>query len=167
MSSHTEDLEYMEIIGSIVTNENFIKIKEYEHHGITRYEHSLKVSYYSYLLAKKFGLDYRETARGGLLHDFFYSPDERDKKERIVSTFIHPKRAVATAKKNFNLSDKEVDMIRAHMFPVNIAIPKYMESWIVNFVDKAVAISEVGTYLKNRMSYVYNLSVILIFSMIK
>lgn len=167
MSSHKEDLEYMEIISSIIKNENFNKIKMYEHHGITRFEHSLKVSYYSYKIAKKFGLNYQETARGGLLHDFFYSPEDRDKKERFVSTFIHPKKAVATAKENFDLSAKEIDMIRAHMFPVNIAIPKYMESWIVNMVDKAVALSEVGTYLKNRMSYVYNLSVILIFSMIK
>jgi len=167
MSSHKEDLEYMEIISSIITNENFNKIKGYEHHGITRFEHSLKVSYYSYKIAKKFGLSYKETARGGLLHDFFYSPEERDKKERLISTFVHPKKAVATAKANFDLSDKEIDMIRAHMFPVNINIPKYMESWIVNIVDKSVAISEVGTYVKNRMSYVYNLSVILIFSMIK
>ena len=120
MSSHKEDLEYMEIISSIIKNENFNKIKMYEHHGITRFEHSLKVSYYSYKIAKKFGLNYQETARGGLLHDFFYSPEDRDKKERFVSTFIHPKRAVATAKENFDLSAKEIDMIRAHMFPVNI-----------------------------------------------
>ena len=167
MSSHKEDLEYMNIISSIITNENFNKIREYEHHGITRFEHSLKVSYYSYVLAKKIGLDYRETARGGLLHDFFYSPDERDRKEKLVSTFVHSKRAVATAQENFDLSDKEIDMIRAHMFPVNIAIPKYMESWIVNLVDKVIALGEVGTYVKNRMSYAYNFAIILIFSAIK
>ncbi len=167
MSSHKEDLEYMEIVSSILENENFNRIKGYEHHGITRFDHSLKVSYYSYKVAKKLGLNYRETARGGLLHDFFYSPDERDSKERFLSTFTHPKKAVATAKENFNLSVKEEDMIRAHMFPINIAVPKYMESWIVSLVDKAVAIGEVSTLLKNRMSYAYNLSAILLFSIIK
>ena len=167
MNSHKEDLEYMEIVSSILKNENFGKIKGYEHHGITRFEHSLKVSYYSYKIAKKMGLSYEEAARGGLLHDFFYSPDERDTKERFVSTFVHPKKAVATAKENFDLTAKEEDMIRAHMFPVNVAIPKYMESWVVNVVDKTVAVGEVMTLFKNRMSYVYNLSAILIFSVIK
>ena len=167
MSSHKEDLEYMEIISSILENDNFNKIKGYEHHGITRFDHSLKVSYYSYKIAKKLGLNYEEVARGGLLHDFFYSPDERDPKERFVSTFVHPKKAVITAKDNFDLTAKEEDMIRAHMFPINIAVPKYMESWVVNLVDKSVAIGEVVTLLKSKMSYAYNLSAILLFSMIK
>lgn len=167
MSNHKNDLEYMEIISSILENENFSKIKSYEHHGITRFDHSLKVSYYSYKVAKKLRLNYVETARGGLLHDFFLSPQERDTKERIISTFAHSKKAVETAKENFNLSSKEENMIRAHMFPVNIAIPKYMESWVVNIVDKTVAINEVCTLFKNKMSYVYNFSAILLFSLIK
>ena len=167
MSSHKEDLEFMEIISSILENENFNKIKGYEHHGITRFDHSLKVSYYSYKIAKKLGLNYDEVARGGLLHDFFYSPDERDTKERLLSTFSHPKKAVITAKDNFQLSAKEEDMIRAHMFPVNVAVPKYLESWVVNLVDKSVAIGEVVSLLKSKMSYAYNLSAILLFSMIK
>lgn len=167
MSSHKEDLEYMQIVSSILENENFAKIKGYEHHGVTRFDHSLKVSYYSYKVAKKLGLNYIETARGGLLHDFFYSPEERDKKERFLSTFTHPKKAVETAKVNFDLTAMEENMIRAHMFPINIAIPKYMESWIVSLVDKTIAVGELGTLLKNRMSYAYNLSAILLFSMIK
>ena len=70
-------------------------------------------------------------------------------------------------KENFELTAKEEDMIRAHMFPINVAVPKYMESWIVSLVDKVVAIGEVSTLLKNRMSYAYNLSAILLFSLIK
>ena len=42
-----------------------------EHHGISRMEHSIKISYYSYLIAKKLKMDYVSVARGGLLHDFF------------------------------------------------------------------------------------------------
>ena len=52
---------------------------------ITRFDHSMKVSYYSYKVAKLLHLDYRQTARGGLLHDFFLSPEVRSKKERFVS----------------------------------------------------------------------------------
>jgi uncharacterized protein len=167
MSNHKEDLEYMQIVESILENENFNKIKKYEHHGVTRFEHSLKVSYYSYIVAKKLRLNYREVARGGLLHDFFYSPNERTKKERIISTFVHPKKAVATATENFNLTDKEKDMIRAHMFPIGLSIPKYMESWIVSLVDKTVAVGEVMTLVRSKMSFAYNMSAILLFNVIK
>ena len=45
------------------SSEDFQKLEEIEHHGITRYEHSLKVSYYAYKISKflRFGNSlYRE-----------------------------------------------------------------------------------------------------------
>ena len=77
MSSHKKDLQYMSIVNNILNNEEFLKIKKIEHHGISRYDHSLKVSYYSYKIAKILHLDYEQTAIGGLLHDFFLSPEDR------------------------------------------------------------------------------------------
>ena len=42
-------------------------------------EHSLFVSFVSYRMAKKRGLDYRAAARGALLHDMFlYDQHEKD-----------------------------------------------------------------------------------------
>lgn len=155
--SHTLDREYSQIVYHILINEEFNKIKQIEHHGVTRYDHSLKVSYYSYKIAKFLHLDYKEVARGGLLHDFFLSNEDRTKKERFVSTFVHPKKAVKKATENFDLGEKEIDMIRTHMFPVNIAVPKYAESWIVSFVDKAVAIAEFSKTFKYRLAYMMNI----------
>ena len=134
MSSHKNDLQYMNIIRNYINNENFQKTREIEHHGITRFEHSLKVSYYSYRVAKALRLDFEEAAVGGLLHDFFLSPEEMSKKEKVESYFTHPKLALQTALSEFDLTVKEQDMIRSHMFPMNISVPKYMESWIVSVV---------------------------------
>ncbi len=161
------DLQYMNIVSKYINNEEFQKIKQIEHHGITRFEHSLKVSYYSYKLAKVLRLDYEQTAIGGLLHDFFISPKDRTKVERLESVFTHPKLALETAEAQFDLTIKEKDMIRSHMFPINISVPKYMESWIVSTVDKCVAAEEFSLKFKFRLKYAYNLLLLFTISLLK
>lgn len=151
------DREYSQIVYPILINEEFNKMKTIEHHGMTRFDHSLKVSYYSYRVARILRLNYREVARGGLLHDFFLSSENRTRKERFISTFVHPKKAVQKSLDNFELSEKEIDMIRTHMFPLNLAIPKYAESWIVSLVDKIVALNEFGETFYYRLAYAMNI----------
>ena len=150
------DREYSQIVYHILVNEEFNKIKTIEHHGVTRFDHSLKVSYYSYKIAKMLHLDYREVARGGLLHDFFLSNEDRTFKERLISTFVHPKFAVLTAQNHFDLNEKEIDIIKSHMFPIYYSIPKYAESWIVSFVDKGVAMKEFEQKFRCRFACTIN-----------
>ena len=157
----------MSIVNNILNNEEFLKIKKIEHHGISRYDHSLKVSYYSYKIAKILHLDYEQTAIGGLLHDFFLSPEDRTQSERIISVFTHPKQAVLTAKEQFNLTAKEEDMIRSHMFPINLSIPKYAESWIVSMVDKCVATNEFAFKFRFKLKYAYNFFLFFLISVMK
>lgn len=38
----------------------------------SRFQHSLNVSYYSFIICRKFGLDAYSAARAGLLHDLYY-----------------------------------------------------------------------------------------------
>lgn len=167
MSSHKKDLQYMSIVNNILDNDEFVKIRQIEHHGISRYDHSLKVSYYSYKIAKALHLDYEQTAIGGLLHDFFLSPEDRTQKDRLVSVFTHPKQAVEMAKSQFDLTTKEIDMIRSHMFPINLSVPKYAESWIVSMVDKCVATNEFAIKFRFRLKYAYNLFLLFAISFIK
>ena len=157
----------MSIVNNILNNDEFLKIKKIEHHGISRYDHSLKVSYYSYRIAKALHLDYEQTAVGGLLHDFFLSPEDRTQKDRLVSVFTHPKQAVDMAKSQFDLTTKEIDMIRSHMFPINLSVPKYAESWIVSMVDKCVATNEFAIKFRFRLKYAYNLFLLFAISFIK
>lgn len=161
------DLQFINIVKEYMNNDNFQRIKEIEHHGVTRLEHCIKVSYYSYVVAKILKLDYEQTAIGGLLHDFFISPEDRTKMERFESVFTHPKLALKTAESEFDLTLKEKDMIRSHMFPINFSVPKYMESWIVSIVDKCVATSEFAVKFRFRVKYAYNLLLLFTVSLMK
>ena len=167
MDSQIQDLEYLGIVKNIMENKQLNKIRNIEHHGVNRFDHSMRVSYYSYKIAKALHLNYVETARGGLLHDFFLSPVERTTKDRLVSTFVHPKKALETAKSEFALSLKEQDMIRSHMFPINLSVPKYLESWIVSGVDKVVAVNELSLKFKFKLRYAYNILLLFMLSFAK
>lgn len=167
MKNIKNDINYINIVNNILENEEFNKIKSIEHHGTSRYNHSLRVSYYSYKVAKLLKLDYKEVARAGLLHDFFLSDDNRTQLERLKSTFDHPKKAVLKASENFEISEKEKDIIRTHMFPINIAVPKYAESWIVNLVDKAVGTLEFSRKYSYKLGYLANLYILFLFNYLK
>ena len=67
------DKKFDNIIRDVMDDIDFKEIDTCVHHGISRLEHSLRVSYYSYKVTKVLGLDYKETAIAGLLHDFFLS----------------------------------------------------------------------------------------------
>lgn len=132
----------MNIIYDILENKNFLSLEKCKHHGINRLEHSMRVSFYSYCIAKKLKLNYIETARGGLLHDFFHVEELTPKKQKFCFA-VHPYQSLDNASNNFSLSALEKDIIINHMFPtLPHKIPKYMESWLVCFVDKAVAMYE-------------------------
>lgn len=150
------DIEFMNIVSDIMENKKFKRINECRHHGITRYEHSLRVAYYSYLITKKLKLNYIETARGGLLHDFFITEDLTPKKQKL-SMIFHPYKSLENASNHFELTSLEKDIIINHMFPtLPHKIPKYLESWIVSFVDKTVAIYEFYTSYSNTLFYRYS-----------
>lgn len=132
--------DFNNIIKPILDNEEFNKTKEKRHHGITRYDHLMRVSYYSYAISRFLRLNYKETARAGLLHDFFLN--ETEDHSAIKALRKHPEYAVENAKKYYNLTAREEDIIRTHMFPVTFTPPKYLESWIVDIVDDAAGIYE-------------------------
>lgn len=150
------DENYNILIEDILENKEFIKLENIEHHGTSRLKHSKRVSYYAYKICKKLHIDYISAARAGLLHDFFISPQERNKRERIKSVFTHPKKALETAITYFELNDIEQNIIISHMFPLYITLPQYLESWIVSIVDKVVGSYEFLEKLSLRHIYVPN-----------
>lgn len=132
--------EFIYIINHILENEEFKKLKSIKHHGIDRLNHSVRVSYYSFLLCKILRLDYVQVAEAALLHDFF--TDEVEDKNMIERLINHPLIALNNAKKYYSLTPMQEDIIKTHMFPVTFIPPKYLESWIVDIVDDASAIYE-------------------------
>ena len=49
------------------------------------------------------------------------------------------------------MSELEEDIILCHMFPVTIRPPKYLESWLVDMIDDAVALYEWGFSFKKEI----------------
>ena len=157
--------EFYRIIKKVIDNCNFDETKDIVHHGITRYEHSIRVAYFSYKITKALGLDYKETTIAALLHDFF--TDEVNGKNQIAKLRQHPKHAVENAKKYFDLSEKQEDIIATHMFPVTFTPPKYIESWIVDIVDDVASIYERGKTMKNELKTATTFLFLLIINYIK
>ena len=138
MEEYNND-EFNWIIQPIIDNKEYQKLKEVPHHGSTRYDHSMRVAYYTYLTAKFFHLDdYQATTKAALLHDFFI--DEVKDKNMIARLRKHPAYAAENAKEHFGLNEKQVDIIKTHMFPITFTPPKYIEGWIVTLADKYVSL---------------------------
>ena len=135
--------EYLDCICEIIEHEAVQSMKQYnQHKGVDCLEHCLNVSIRSYLICKKLGLDYRSAARGGLLHDFFLYDWHKENPHGGLHAFTHPKIASINACKNFDLNKCEQDVIKKHMWPLTVSLPKYPESFVVILVDKFFCISE-------------------------
>lgn len=141
------DMEYLDCIRDLIDHEMVRSMKNYiQHSDIDCLEHSLYVSYNSYLVCKRLGLDYRAAARGGLLHDFFLYDWHITKPYRGLHGFIHPRIALQNGNKYFQLNGLEQDIIRKHMWPLTIQLPKYKEAYIVIAADKYCALMEIFNF---------------------
>ena len=164
------DGEYLDIINHILENKEFKQMEHIKHHNTTRMDHSLKVSYYSYKIAKSLHLDYEDVARGGLLHDFYtreVRKCEKIKDKILLFSIKHPDEAVENASNNFELSEKEINIIHSHMFPIDYKIPKYAESWIVSLVDKVLSFGEFSKKFSRKLGYLSNLYLLFVLNIIK
>lgn len=157
--------EFFRIIEPMIENKEFQKTKNISHHGITRYDHSIRVAYYSYYITKILHLDYKETTIAAILHDFFI--DEVKEENSINKLRRHPQYAVENAKKHFQISEKQEDIIKTHMFPVTLTPPKYLESWIVDLVDDFSAIYEKGLSTKKQLTAATSFLFIFLINIIK
>ena len=142
--------EFYKLSKDVLINKDFNKLKNIGHHGITRYDHSLRVAYYTYIITKKLHLNYKQATRGALLHDFFI--DEVSNMDEVSKLRKHPSYALLNAKKYYDLNPMEEDIIKTHMFPVTFTPPKYIESWIVDIIDDVASIYERSYSIKNELA---------------
>lgn len=143
-------LEFDKIIEPILNIDKFHELSNVDHHGINRFDHSIRVAYFTYKVTKRMHLNYKEATEAALLHDFFV--DEVDEESGIGKLRRHPGYAVMNASKYFDLSDLQVDIIKTHMFPVTFTPPKYLESWIVDIVDDVASVYERGYTIRKQLS---------------
>lgn len=138
--------EYYEITKDIILHDKFNELKLYKHHDLSIYDHVKTISLLSFKLCKLLNLDFQSTARGALLHDFFFYDWRKSKpiinKKKKLHAFYHSRLALINAEKYFKLNDVEKDIILKHMWPLTIVPPKYIESYIVSFIDKVISTKE-------------------------
>jgi len=137
------DKTYLKIVNPILRKDEVQEMRKFYHHGyIDCLSHSLQVSYMAYRIGKKFGLDDVSLARAGFLHDF-YGYDWHVKGEREGRHgFTHAQTALERAEAMFELNQKEKDIIKWHMWPLNIGFPKTRESWVMMFADRYCTVME-------------------------
>lgn len=144
--------DYLDCVSEILAHEDVRSMKKYnQHRGVDCLKHSLNVSLFSYLICRRLGLDCRSAARGGLLHDFFLYDWHKENPHGGLHAFRHPKIASINANKSFALNKREQDVIKKHMWPLTVILPKYPESFVVIFVDKFFCIREVFKSGKNQV----------------
>lgn len=132
------------------------QLKQYVQHGSsTCYDHSIAVAKaaLSMSLVLPFRFCQRELVRGALLHDYFLYDWHVTKPEKLHG-FSHPYTAKENAKRDFDLTAREENIIVRHMFPLTPVPPKYRESILVCLADKYCATIEVfvalGVMLRSR-----------------
>lgn len=114
-----------------------------QHGQISCFGHSVLVAYLSYRICRKWELDWRAAARGGLLHDLFLYDWHIHGTHEGLHAFSHPRAACSNANRICALTDREQDIILSHMWPVTFRhFYRYPESAVVSCVDKLCAVAE-------------------------
>lgn len=155
--------EWLLYVEDILLNDEFQKRKLFSHHHkITVWDHSILVSFKSFMVAKYFNADARTCAIAGLLHDFYtqawiYNEElakiddgayvqEIGKKKPLFKMhgFVHGSDAAKNYIKYFPEleNDKITNSIARHMFPLTPIPPKYREGLIITMIDKMNSVRE-------------------------
>ena len=112
--------------------------------GFSCFHHSVWVSYWSWRVCLRMGLDACAAARGGLLHDLFlYNWQDHSIHSFLDHMENHPRYALENAEALFALTDTERDIIATHMWPATPT--KFYHRWeslVVSCMDKVCAVAE-------------------------
>lgn len=118
----------------VITMDEVKKLSACNHHfGKTRLDHVLEVAWMAFRISEILLLDSRAIVKGALLHDLFYYDWLREGPN--LHGFRHPRIAFQNASAATDLSRKEGDIIRKHMWPLTVIPPRYPESWAVCLSD--------------------------------
>ncbi len=117
-----------------------------QHADMSVFQHCAHVAYVSCVLALTFGIrvSWDELIRGALLHDYFlYDWHDRSASGGTRHAWYHPTAALLNAVEDYELTEKEMQIIKRHMWPVTIIPPTCREAWLVTTADKICTILEV------------------------
>ena len=139
--------EIKKYANDILNSNNFMSTKNYIQHGnMTVYEHCVNVAKTSLIIRDKLNIkcESRDLVRGAILHDYFLYDWHISKgvKKHNLHGFFHPGTALYNAKKDYEINDRQEDIIKKHMWPLTIVPPMCREAWIVTVADKYCSLME-------------------------
>lgn len=133
----------------LLNNSEVLKMQEFIQHGnITTYSHCINVAKMALYLSQKLNINVNNKTliQACILHDFFLY-DWHKANIRVplfkMHGFTHALIASENAKKLLNVDDRTCEIIKSHMWPLNITyIPKSKEAWLLCIADKICATKE-------------------------
>lgn len=145
-STANHNADVLKTADAMINTSRFHLTKGFIQHGkISVYSHCFSVAVMSIKIAAFLNIKVDKAAliRGALLHDYFlYDWHDTNNAAHRWHGFTHPSTALKNAKQDFELSTKECDIIKHHMFPLVPFPPKCREAWIVCTADKICALKE-------------------------
>lgn len=130
----------------ILESENFRNTRNHIQHGnMTVHEHCVNVAKTSLKIGRilPIKLNKRDLIRGALLHDYFlYDWHITTEENNGLHGFYHPGKALINAKKEYELTKRQEDIIKKHMWPLTPVPPMCREAWIVTCADKYCSLME-------------------------
>jgi uncharacterized protein len=140
----------------IMESEKFKESSAYMQHGSMAVDrHCINVARYSLFIVDKFGIscNQEEMIRGALLHDYFQYDWHKDKTDihRKLHGFYHPGIALKNANKEYQLTPREKDIIKKHMWPLTVVPPLCREAWVVSAADKWCSLMETLGFHRGNM----------------
>ena len=148
------DILFDSLAAPILESGKLEPLRQYIQHGTcTCYDHVLAVAKTALAMSMKLPFKFKkdQLVRGALLHDYFLYVWHTVKLDKLHG-FAHTKIALDNARKEFDLTPIEENIILRHMFPLTPVPPKYRESLLVSFADKHCANKEFFVELGHKLA---------------
>ena len=137
-----------------LNNENILRMKEIPvHRGSNCYIHTFKVvkKVIKKAIKSRKNLDLENLLLACIFHDYYLYSWRENKAKLKHHGKDHPFVAGENAKRDFNIPDKAIEMIKTHMWPINLVRPpKGKEARLLCFTDTHVATVEFLTSAKHK-----------------
>jgi uncharacterized protein len=147
--------DFMDMARDILDSSRFLELESCVHHvDISRRQHCINVAYIAFAAARILGLDSRSALRAGLMHDLFYY-NYKDSDLGLKHSYVHPLQALKNAEELGELSEKEREIIKYHMWPLCDGVPRHPETYLISIVDKCCAAIEVADYMVRLLRRLY------------
>ncbi len=128
------------LVDDLIDHPKIIEMRDHLHHGISKYDHIIRVTRFSYRIALWLNADVRVCTRAGMLHDI---------NSRYGTLANHGEVAARWAAAQGE--DPAVcEAIVSHMYPFAPA-PTSREGWILTVADKAASMADLTAYVRGML----------------